>query len=81
LLEAVMLTFVGGMAGIIFGSLLTVGLYLVLVRVLPTGWAFALPLSAIGLAAGVAVLTGIVFGLYPARSASRKNPIDALRYE
>ncbi len=79
--EAMMLTLLGGMAGIAAGSLLTVGLYFVLVRVLPTGWAFALPPSAIGLAAGVAILTGLVFGIYPARQAARKNPIDALRYE
>ena len=81
LIEAVMLTLVGGLAGIIFGSLLTVGLYFILVQVLPTGWAFALPPSAIGLAAGVAVLTGLVFGLYPARRASRLEPVEALRYE
>ncbi len=79
--EAMMLTFVGGMAGIVLGSLLTVGLYFVLVSVLPTGWIFALPPSAIGLAAGVSVGTGLIFGLYPARKASLKNPIDALRYE
>ena len=79
--EAVILTFVGGLTGIILGSLLTVGLYFILVEVLPTGWAFALPPSAIALAAGVSIFTGIVFGLYPARQASLKNPIDALRYE
>ena len=79
--EAVMLTFFGGMAGIVLGSLLTVGLSLVLVRLLPTGWVFALPPSAIGLAAGVATLIGLVFGIYPARQAAKKNPIEALRYE
>ncbi len=79
--EAVMLTFLGGVFGILLGSLLTTGLYFILIRVLPTGWAFALPLSAIGLAAGVATLIGLVFGIYPARQAARKDPIEALRYE
>ncbi len=81
LFEAVILTFVGGVAGILLGSLLTVGLYFILVRVLPTGWAFALPPSAIGLALLVSSLTGIIFGIYPARQAAKKNPIEALRYE
>ncbi|MEK7464828.1 MAG: ABC transporter permease [Patescibacteria group bacterium] len=81
LIEAVMLTATGGLAGILLGSLLTAVVALILSQTLPTGWAFSLPPSAIGLAAGVSVLTGLVFGLYPARTASRKNPIDALRYE
>lgn len=79
--EAVMLTFIGGVVGIVFGSLLVVGLYFVLTHFLPTGWAFALPLSAILISVGVSTCTGIVFGIYPARKASLKNPIDALRYE
>ena len=79
--EAVMLTSAGGFAGILLGSLLTTGLYFVLSRLLPTGWTFALPLSAVGLAAGVSMLTGLVFGIYPARQAAKKNPIEALRYE
>ena len=81
LLEAMMLTFFGGIIGIAIGSGFTVILYFVLINVLPTGWAFALPLSAIGLAAGVSSLTGVVFGIYPARKASLANPIDSLRYE
>lgn len=81
LLEAIMLTFIGGAIGILFGSLLTTLAYFILVKLLPSGWVFALPLSAIGLAVGVSTLTGLAFGIYPARQAARKNPIDALRYE
>ena len=79
--EAMILTFLGGVGGIILGSLLTVAVYFVLINVLPTGWVFSIPLSAIMLAAGVSVFTGIVFGIYPARQASLKSPIEALRYE
>ena len=81
LIEAVMLTAAGGAIGIAAGSALTVLAYFILIRVLPTGWAFALPPSAMLLAFGVAALTGLVFGLYPARQAAKKNPIEALRYE
>ena len=44
-------------------------------------WAFLVPPSSIALGFGVSLLIGIVFGLYPARKASRIPPIEALRYE
>ncbi|MBI3626755.1 ABC transporter permease [Candidatus Uhrbacteria bacterium] len=81
LFEAGMITFIGGLIGIFIGSLFTVIIYLILVRVLPSGWIFSLPISAILLAAAVSTCIGIIFGLYPARQAARKNPIEALRYE
>lgn len=81
LIESIMLTALGGIGGIILGTALTAGLYVVLSELLPTGWTFALPPSAIILALTVSALTGIIFGIYPARAASRKDPIDALRYE
>lgn len=81
LFEAIILTSAGGFVGIFIGSGMTVVLYFILKNILPTGWVFQLPPSAILLAVSVAVLTGIVFGVYPARQAARKNPIEALRYE
>jgi len=45
------------------------------------GWSFAFPISAVILGLLVSGVTGIAFGIYPARQAARKNPIDALRYE
>ena len=45
------------------------------------GWVFAFPLSAVILSLTVSGVAGIVFGIYPARKAGKKNPIDALRYE
>ncbi len=81
LLESIMLTMLGGLVGIFLGALLTTLTYFVLIQFLATGWTFALPLKAILLAVFVATATGITFGLYPARQASLKSPIEALRYE
>ena len=81
LFEALSLTLIGGAIGIIFGAMLVGGTYLVLVYVVKMSWTFTLPASALILSVAVSTVTGIAFGLYPARKAARKNPIDALRYE
>jgi putative ABC transport system permease protein len=81
LLEAVVLTALGGVVGIIFGCLLSLGASLILSRLLALDWAFSFPISAALLGLGVAALIGLIFGLYPARNAARKSPIEALRYE
>ena len=80
LLEAVALTFTGGAVGIIIG--ITVGWGLIALASLALGAvAFSLSIWAIVLAVGMAVFTGLVFGLYPARKASNLSPMEALRYE
>ena len=75
LLEAVFISASGGLAGIVLG-ILTIPL----AAALNQGVALLLP-GSIPLAFGVAVLIGIVFGLYPAIRASQLDPIEALRYE
>ena len=75
LTESVMLTFLGGLIGIIFGWLLSL-----LVSKLFT-LNTTVSIQAILLAFGVSAAIGIIFGYYPARRASRLNPIEALRYE
>ncbi len=81
LLEAVILTGVGGLIGIILGSSFSAILAYVLGKVLVLDWQFTFPLSGALLGFGVAALIGLIFGLYPARQASKKSPIEALRYE
>ncbi len=81
LLEAVLLTTLGGIIGIVIGVLFVIGLYFILVNFSPTGWAFALPLSSVFIAFLVSTAIGILFGIYPARTAAAKSPIEALRYE
>ncbi|MCR4334483.1 MAG: ABC transporter permease [Patescibacteria group bacterium] len=75
LVEAVILTFVGGLVGVIFG-------WFIAFIVSSTGLVQAsVSLFSIVLAFGVSTFIGIIFGYYPARRASGLNPIEALRYE
>jgi ABC-type antimicrobial peptide transport system permease subunit len=75
LLESVLISASGGLVGIVLGILA-----IPLAAALNQGVALLLP-GSIPLAFGVAVLIGILFGLYPAIRASRLDPIEALRYE
>lgn len=73
--ESVALTLIGGIFGIMVGwaaSLLVTKL---------SGTTTAVTAVSVFLAFGVSAAIGIIFGYYPARRASRLNPIDALRYE
>ena len=81
LLEAVLLTFIGGVFGIVFGALLSYGTSLVFGQFLGETWGFLLPLKAVVLGVGVSIIIGLVFGIYPARKAAQLSPIEALRYE
>jgi len=80
LFEAIVLTLSGGILGIILGILIS---YLVALGARFAGydWAFIISPLAIILAVFVSIITGIIFGLYPAIKAARLDPIDALRYE
>jgi len=75
LTEAVLLTFSGGVMGIVFGW--TVSLLVSKFG----GIATSVSISSILLAFGVSAAIGIVFGYYPASRAAKLNPIEALRFE
>ena len=75
LLEAVLLSLIGGAVGIILG----IGLTAVIAYF--AEWPTPISLFAIIVSSLFAAAVGIFFGLYPARKASRMNPIEALRYE
>ncbi len=80
LLESVSLTLTGGIIGIVIGVSFGWLLSKVADKVLG-GFDFVLSGTAIILALAMAIGTGLVFGLYPARKAANLHPIEALRFE
>ncbi|MCK5582325.1 MAG: FtsX-like permease family protein, partial [Elusimicrobiales bacterium] len=75
LIEAILISVIGGVLGILLGA----GASAILSRI--SGWAvYVSPLSVI-LAFSFSAGIGIIFGFWPARKASLLSPIDALRYE
>jgi putative ABC transport system permease protein len=75
LIESVLISFIGGGAGIILGILISRTVSKI------GGWETIVSMQSILLAFGFSVAVGVFFGFYPARKAANLNPIDALRYE
>jgi putative ABC transport system permease protein len=75
LTEAVILTSLGGLLGILLGSALGWAVHLF------SGFPISLPWWSFAIGLGFSVAVGIFFGMYPAFKASRLDPIEALRYE
>jgi putative ABC transport system permease protein len=75
LIEALVLSLAGGLLGVALG----VGVAGWLAG--KFGWPMQIQVDVIGVSVAFSAFVGIVFGLYPARKASRLDPIDALRYE
>ncbi len=80
LLEAIAITVLGGIIGIIGGIVISF-LIAMIANYLEYDWSFEISLLSIALAVGVSALVGLVFGVFPARKASRLQPVEALRYE
>jgi len=75
LAEAVTLSMLGGIMGVVIGSVIA---RIVAARL---GWSYSARVDMILVSFGFSALVGVGFGLYPARKASRLDPIEALRYE
>ncbi len=82
LVEAAVLSSIGGVIGIALGVGMSAGITAIINMLLPSAnwpWVVSIPSAVIALAFSAAV--GLFFGYYPARRASRLDPIDALRYD
>ena len=75
LIEAVVLSLIGGLVGILLGLALS-GMVANI-----AGWPTVVPLTAIFLAFGFSAAIGVGFGFFPALRAARLDPIEALRHE
>lgn len=75
LIESVLMSFIGGIAGITLGASVAA-----LITVF-AGWTVRVSLASVILATSFSLVVGIVFGLWPAKKASTLDPIEALRYE
>jgi putative ABC transport system permease protein len=75
LIEAVALSLIGGLIGIAIG----VSASKIISSI--AGWPTLISPDAVALAFGASMTVGIFFGLYPARKASRLDPVEALHYE
>ncbi|MBI2037674.1 MAG: ABC transporter permease [Candidatus Magasanikbacteria bacterium] len=80
LIETVMITFLGAAIGILLGALISFAAGTI-AQSMGYHWDIVVSLSSILAACAVGVGIGLVFGIVPARRASKLNPIEALRYE
>jgi len=80
LAETIVISFGGGLIGIILGTLIS-GLVALVANYLGYQWSFIIPPDAVVIASGISIAIGLIFGLYPAWRAANLDPIEALRYE
>jgi len=80
LIESILVTIIGGILGIILGAFLG---WVVAFIANSSGldWTFSVPFYSILIGFGVSATIGIAFGVLPARSASKLDPVEAMRYE
>jgi macrolide transport system ATP-binding/permease protein len=75
LAESMILSVTGGIFGVVFAFLI------IIVTCQALGLPIVLSVVLVGVSVGASVLTGLVFGLYPAKNAAAKNPVEALKSE
>ncbi len=78
--EAIILTVLGGLVGIVLGLILALIIYFT-ATYYGLSWIYSVPISSIFLSVGFSGCVGLVFGLYPAKKAASLEPMTALRKE
>ncbi len=80
LIESVILTIIGGVFGVLGGA---IGAFIIskIAQSFGLTWDFIVPLWGVILSVSISAIIGIVFGVFPARNASKLNPIEALNKE
>jgi putative ABC transport system permease protein len=81
LMEAIMLTSLGGFIGIGLGTGFSILFAFMINKFGGISWTFVFPLTGAILGLGTTVAMGLLFGIYPARRAAKMEPIEALRFE
>lgn len=77
LTEAIVLTILGGILGIVLGYIMATGL----TKAMDLDIVPSMTVETIAVTAGISIAVGLIFGTYPAHKAAKLDPIDALRYE
>jgi putative ABC transport system permease protein len=75
LMEAVVLSFLGGLIGLLIGQLASFAFATL------GGWDFFIDPTTVVVAMGFSAAVGVIFGVWPARTAAKLQPVDALRFE
>jgi putative ABC transport system permease protein len=78
--EAIFLTFIGGVVGVIFGTFLSFVSALA-AKSFGIDWGFNFSVPGLFLAVGFSVAVGLIFGVRPARHAAALEPVEAMRHE
>lgn len=81
LAEAVLVTLLGGIVGSLLGTGIAYLISFIANNLLGFEWRFSIPITAYIVALGFSFVFGIIFGVTPARSAAKLDPIEALRTE
>jgi putative ABC transport system permease protein len=81
IVEAIMLTLIGGMFGVLSGYGLAKVAALMLERSMEANWTAIIPIQWLIYSVLVSVFVGVVFGVYPAWKASRLDPVEAMRFD
>jgi ABC-type antimicrobial peptide transport system permease subunit len=75
IIESVLMTFIGGIAGVLLGAFASMLIALII------KWTVSISPASVIISVVFSIAVGMFFGIWPARKAAELNPIDALRYE